>query len=184
MQYYIVDLCKFNDEIIYLNSKTKTGDDKNPFKYFFEPILEYEKTIDNKIIVSIDKKGKAREILTDIEIPIIYKDTCISYNYEDFKYVKNYNNVLPLNQDIYIFVILNRVIYQDFNKNIILNQKASYEDVKKYIIKNEKKIDEIETEIKRVFKEQEEKIFNYKNKDSNNENYKIKKLINNFKYNL
>lgn len=184
MKYFVVRLYKFNNEVVYLNkSENKTGTIKEPYKYYYEPILEYSDTLGRDIIVSIDKKGVAHEIVTDIEIPIIYKDEVISYNYDNFNYVRSYNNVISPKGDVHTFSVINRTIYNEFGKITYDAKQPTYEEVKQYLAVNGKRIIEFEKELEDIFKTNLKQVLEYKEKleQEEKEQTKIKKLINQFK---
>lgn len=184
MKYFIVRLYKFNNDVVYLNkSENKTGTIKEPYKYYYEPIVEYNDTLGRDIIISIDKKGIAREIVTDIEIPIIYKDEVISYNYDTFKYVKTFNNVIPPNGDVHTFSIISRTIYNDFKKIVYNAKQPTYEEVRQYLNINGKRLVELEQELEDIFKGNLKKVIEYKEtiEIKEREQSKIKKIINQFK---
>lgn len=184
MKYFVVRLYKFNDDVIYLNKQEKkTGTIKEPFKYYFEPIIEYQDTLGKDIIISIDKKGIAHEILTDIEIPIIYKEQTIAYNYDNFNYVKTFTNVIPSKGDVHTFSVIERTVYSDFGKIVYDSKQPSYEEVKEYLKINENRIFEIKQELENIFESNLKKTLEYKEllKQNDEEKNKIKKLINQFR---
>lgn len=184
MKYFVVRLYKFNKDVIYLNKvENKTGTIKEPFRYYYEPIVEYNDVLGRNIIISIDKKGIAREIVTDIEIPIIYKDEVISYSYDKFNYTRTLNNVIPPIGDIHIFSIINRVIYDELKKMTYESKQPTYEEVKQYLDTNGKRVMEFEKELEDIFKNNLKKVMEYKEtlEQEEREQSKIKKLINRFK---
>lgn len=184
MKYFVVRLYKFNSEVIYLNKEeNKTGTIKEPYKYYYEPIVEYNDTLGRDIIISIDKKGIAREIVTDIEIPIIYKDEVISYSYDNFNYIKTLNNVIPPSGDIHTFSIINRIVYNEIKKMTYETREPTYDEVKQYLNVNGKRVSELEKELEDIFKVNMRRVIEYKEqiKQDEKKQNKIKKLINHFK---
>lgn len=184
MKYFKVRVYKFNDDVIYLNKKdNKLGTLNNPFKYYFEPINEYSDTFGRDIIISLDKRDNAKEIITDIEIPIIFKDEVISYNYDNFSYVKTFNNVIPPKGDIHTFSVIERTIYNDFGKTIIHVEKPTYEEIKKYIEINSKIYSNYKEELESIFINNQRCVDKYRAiiNEGEKEKCKIKKLISDFK---
>jgi len=184
MKCFSVKLCRFNNDIVYLNRvENKTGTAEEPFKYYYEPIVEYEETFEKSIIISIDKKGIAHEIVTNIEIPVVFKDQIVSYDHDNFKYTKTFRNIIPSKGDVHTFAVINRTVYNDFRKTVYNANEATYDEVEKYINSNMRRKSEYQEELISIFDNNLKRVIEYKEKieETENDRNKIKKLINQFR---